>query len=113
MMRQVFKYSVPIDDDWHEIDMSPAPVLHVGTQEQFGSTVVMLWVEYWSEQKTRPRQFRVYGTGQPLPERVLYQGTVITEGGLLVWHLYENWRDPEDAEIIEQVEQLVTEVNPT
>lgn len=51
---------------------------------------VCLWAEVNPESPSRPRRFRMFGTGHPMPsEPGLYVGTAILSGGSLVLHVYE------------------------
>jgi hypothetical protein len=78
----IWRYSVPIDDQWHEVHLSGA-VLHVATR-----TVDA--VDFWALNSGGPqvsRRFRVFGTGHPLPVGVRHVGTAPT--GPFVWHLME------------------------
>lgn len=85
MSSTIYRYEVPVDDHWHVIPLSGA-VLHVGSRTPDV-------VEFWALQSGGPiipRMFRVFGTGQPLPDRPLrHCGTAMAAGGALVWHLME------------------------
>lgn len=84
-MSAIHRYEVPVDDEWHEIALS-GDVLYVASRDQF---VVEFWALH-SGGPTVPRQFRVFGTGQPLPdESVRHHGTALAASGTLVWHLME------------------------
>jgi len=86
---KIFRYEVPIDDQWHEIQMS-GKITSVGSRRPG-------MVEFWALANTDhsydgPRSFRVYGTGHTLPDDIRpdqLHGSVIAGGGLLVWHLVE------------------------
>lgn len=87
---RVLKYSVPVDDRWHVLQVA-GPLLHVACQ--YGPESVQVWA---SDAPSPVRQFRVFGTGQvvdggPEAERFTYHhaGSAITAGGALVWHLFE------------------------
>jgi hypothetical protein len=99
MMRAVYRYEVPVDDQWHEITMGVGiPVLHVAARQ---IDVVEFWAESrhsdsgW-EWQTGPRWFRVFGTGQPLVESPMQHRGVTLAGaaGQVVWHLYESLSKP-------------------
>jgi hypothetical protein len=80
----VYRYVIDVDDHWHTFDLSGA-VLHVGTRRPDV-------VEFWALHSGGPivaREFRVYGTGQPLDEGCRHVGSTIAAGGALVWHLME------------------------
>lgn len=83
-MTAVYRYEVPVDDQWHAMQLS-GPVVHVDCRNP---RVVELWALSTSEPSTM-RGFRVFGTGQPLPDKVKHVGTAVAPGGQLVWHLME------------------------
>lgn len=82
-MKRVLRYTVPVDDCWHAIDLS-GPIRHIATR---GLDYVEIWAETGG--MSQSRRFRVYGTGHLIPDDATYVGTVLTPGGQLVWHLYE------------------------
>jgi hypothetical protein len=83
--RAIFRYEVPVDDEWHGVDLS-GEVLHVDSRHP---QVVEFWALH-SGGPTVRRWFRVFGTGHPLPEgRLHHRGTAVAPGGHLVWHLVE------------------------
>lgn len=87
-MSAIFRYEVPVDDEWHALVLS-GPVLHVAVRSR--PNVVEMWAR-----STGPlgvtRQFRVFGTGQPLTEDAGYVGTALVPSAGLVWHLMERDR---------------------
>jgi len=84
-VKTIFRYQVPVDDNLHTITLT-GRILHVACRR-------MRIVEFWAMVGDTPaadRHFRVYGTGQQLPEQPLcYLGTALD--GLLVWHLIEEF----------------------
>lgn len=81
---QIFRFVVPIDDQWHELPAT-GPVLHVAAR-RFDA------IEFWAlapgpDGPPAGRRFRVVGTGQPIPSDATYHGTALAGG--LVWHLVE------------------------
>ncbi|HEX6968917.1 MAG TPA: hypothetical protein VF174_08945 [Micromonosporaceae bacterium] len=92
---RIFRYSVPVDDQWHEIALQGNP-LAVDCRD---SRVVEFWAREGGFEKKR--WFRVVGTGQPLPYGPygapcdqIYWGTALSPAmepfakrGSLVWHL--------------------------
>jgi hypothetical protein len=92
-MNRVFKYEVPVDDQWHEFPELNGDVIHIDAQTPY---VVRFWAINYDEgspallgRPDGPRRFRVYGTGQPLPECPhLVHGSAVV--GALVWHLVED-----------------------
>lgn len=83
-MAAVYRYEVPVDDRWHALQVE-GPVLHVDCRNQH---IVEVWAVHADGPKPT-RSFRVYGTGQTLPEGLDYVGTALAPGGQLVWHLFE------------------------
>jgi hypothetical protein len=96
MKRKVLKYTLPVDDQWHKINMplSRKDVLFVGCQ--FESGTVEFWVEVHENEVDSPerhaRTFRIYGTGFPIPEGVVHRGTTFGSAKRHVWHLYEDMK---------------------
>ena len=86
MTRTIYKYSVPVDDQWHEVSTSiPARIVHVDCQGGFGT--VNVWAEFDLEaQETSSRKMRAFATGQPIPDGASYVGTALA--GPFVWHVY-------------------------
>lgn len=80
---KVYRYEVPVDDCWHEHDLSGA-VLHVAGRD---IDTVEIWALH-SGGPTVRRAFRVFGTGHPLPpDHGSHIGTVVHQW--IVWHLFE------------------------
>ncbi|MGC4886612.1 DUF7352 domain-containing protein [Micromonospora sp. DT227] len=87
--RRIFRYTIPVDDQWHTIPLS-GPVVMVGAQL---ADVVEFWAIHSPGAPQLARKFRVFGTGQPLPDDAkTYVGTVEVRAplGRLVWHLMEH-----------------------
>jgi hypothetical protein len=84
-VKSIFRYAVPVDDEWHTLTLS-GPIVHVATRH-------VDFVEVWATTNgtMQYREFRVFGTGHPWPEDagLAYVGTAIAPGGALVWHLVE------------------------
>lgn len=79
---RIFKYTVPVDDTDHRIDLT-GPILHVGSQ---GGGEVQFWsMNYGDDVDAVPYVFRVVGTGHPFPSGMVYVGTAFD--GPFVWHL--------------------------
>lgn len=87
MANTIYRYEVPVDDQWHELRLSGA-VLHVACRRP---DTVELWALH-TEGPELHRAFRVFGTGQPLPpEPTRHVGTALAAEGRLVWHVMERW----------------------
>lgn len=85
MTRAVYKYEIPVDDQWHGSTMPlPAQIVHAASQSR---GVVCLWAEVAPDStESAVRAFRVFGTGQPIPEGAVYVGSALD--GPYVWHVY-------------------------
>ena len=75
--RQVFRYTVPVDDQPHVIHLTNGATLDE----------VEFWAEHVMDAPEYPATFQVVGTGHPVPDGALYVGTCPRVHGL-VWHLY-------------------------
>lgn len=84
-MISIFRYEVPVDDQWHTLTLG-GDIVHVAARRP---DVVEVWAEHWHNSTWKlSRKFRVYGTGQPNVEGV-HVGTALAADGALVWHLRE------------------------
>lgn len=95
--RTVYKYTIPITDHV-TIDLPVgAQVLSVGVQKgvnvQGYPEAMCLWALVRPKGPTEKRRFRIFGTGHPIkPGDLLFSrflGTVMLEGGALVFHVFE------------------------
>jgi hypothetical protein len=85
-MQSIFRYKVPVDDQWHTVHLRGVPLSVAARQPD----VVEIWASYDDKAPEAVREFRVFGTGHPLPDgRLDYIGTAMAAGGSLVWHLME------------------------
>jgi hypothetical protein len=87
--RRVIRFEVPVDDQDHTLVLPAySPLLKVGARKV--DTVEFWLLEVPSAYPPTPRAFRVFGTGQPIPDSYTYLGTPEpVAGGALVWHLFE------------------------
>lgn len=120
MSPRVLRWSCEIDDQDHTLQMPPGPVVRVS-----GADVSR--VEFWAVGPADKafwdapigtalpagvdgpgRTFRVFGTGQPIPDRYVHRGTTERTAHGLVWHLFER-ADPDEvpAELIAQLRRIV------
>lgn len=83
MSRRVYRYEVPVDDCDHELTVH-GQFRHVASRNP---EVVEVWVEHDPNVTGLAFRFRVFGTGQVIPDGALWFGTALAPCGL-VWHLY-------------------------
>ena len=92
MNHLIWKQEVPVLADPHVTVTLPfnARIIHVNMQG-FGA------MAFWFSFPNVPsgigdrRRFRVFGTGQEIPEQWEYVGTALDRKNGLVWHLHE-WK---------------------
>jgi len=85
---RIYKVTIPIDGKTHIISLQPRQFLSVGNQH--GS--VVMWFEANINQEPEERGFRVFLTGEELPELCKYIGTTsfdTPEISPFVAHLYQ------------------------
>ena len=90
MSSRVLRYEVPVDDQWHEINLpEKGQLLHVAVARS--PSVMEFWTIQDEEDTTVPRHFRVFGTGQPIDGAYCGTAVVLLTGEYtpLVWHLFE------------------------
>jgi hypothetical protein len=86
-MRTVWKTPIPLRDEF-TLDLPDALPLHFAVQRGR----MTLWSEVDPSAPLSTVHFRLAGTGHPLedpPDRRRYIGTVLLEGGELVFHLFQ------------------------
>lgn len=85
----IYKYPFLLAD---EVDLQlpkGARILHVA-QQPMASGDLQLWAHVDRRQSLVTRKLRVYGTGFDMPgDAGKYVGTVLVNGGALVWHVYD------------------------
>jgi hypothetical protein len=87
-VRSVHRWEVPVDGYWHAVEYTAA-ILHVASRRP---EMVKFWAITDDRLTPQVREYRVFGTGQPLPPDGEHVGTALAAEGQLVWHLFE--RDP-------------------
>lgn len=97
MSLAIWKFQIPEPDAQGQIHIKMpvgAKVLHVGMQGTHwlgAAGGACMWAEVNPEHDVEYRDFRVFATGESIPEDhahpLAYRGTLITEG--FVWHVYE------------------------
>lgn len=107
--RTVLRWVIPVDDQWHTPPFIGS-IIHVAAREidsveiwtspdagvsrtANGTGRVLSERVAWQRGKPNERQFRVFGTGQPVEG--LYHGTALV--GPLVWHLFSRLATPSDT----------------
>ena len=87
-MRTIWKYELGINDEYQGLYIpSTAMIVHVDMASRDDDMGVGLWVELETGHViTRPRVFKVVGTGHDNPDGT-YVGTAV--GNLFEWHVYE------------------------
>ena len=78
MGQRIYRYEVPVDDQWHAIDMQGGQPLLVGCRKL---RTVEFWACHDDAEPTYRCSFRVIGTGQQMPENPFYHGTAVAPGG--------------------------------
>lgn len=90
MTRHILRWEVPTDDEAHAYGLSSNPrKVAVGVHWHLGVHTVSFWVEDDDDAPRVERYFRVFATGQGLPDGARHWGTTERTPEGLVWHLYE------------------------
>lgn len=87
-MKTIYKYKIGPEGLRFRIDMpQSAQILTLKMQ----GDDPCIWALVDTERAPEPRFFTIYGTGHPMPEDSgQYVGTFLIEGGILVFHLFED-----------------------
>lgn len=85
-IRQVFRYTVPVDGQPHLVLLTGSPVAVANGPVP---DEVEFWAEHVSGAPEAARAFQVFGTGHPLPPDARYAGTCPRTPEGVAWHLYE------------------------
>lgn len=93
---RIWRYAVPIDDNWHGFALQGDP-LYVACRQTAEATGGHPIIEFWARAQPNGlpgthREFMVIGTGHLVPTDVRIWGTAID--GPFVWHLLERWPPP-------------------
>lgn len=84
-MRKIRRHRILSDDRAHVIGLTSDPLGVAADSE----VALVFWSEYSTERPESQRVFRVFATGEDVPEYAKYIGTVYKEGDLFARHLYE------------------------
>lgn len=89
-MKTIFRYKIGITDKSVLLMPIGAKVLPSPPGDRNNGTEIEIWAQVDADAPLEPRQFRVIGTGNPMPDDCgEFVGTVVTHGGQFVWHLFE------------------------
>lgn len=84
MTKTIYRYEVPIDDQWHDLELY-GHILHVACRQ---ADRLELWARFGWDKPEKVR-LRVFGTGHEIPVASVYRGTALSPGGTFVWHLHQ------------------------
>lgn len=97
-MRRVLKWDVPIDDSWHPVGSGKVTLVAIQFPETPGlpASSLQVWTEEectpGGEPRNRLLAATVVGTGHKVPDFALHIGSVVSQAGALVWHVYREDR---------------------
>jgi len=87
-LRRILRWEIPVDDQWHELELGPDGIAHVAARS---ADAVEVWAVHDPRLVKVRRRFTVVGTGHPVPDLTRHVGTALAPHGL-VWHLLEDIR---------------------
>jgi hypothetical protein len=91
MSARILRWSIPVDDKGKAVTAA-------GDVIEVASTITGQAVEFWTlsmdADEAKPRTFRVFGTGQEVPDGWFHRGTAPRTPTGLVWHLFERGTQP-------------------
>lgn len=85
----VKRYEVPIDGEWHDLELPAGPILHTHVS-RIG--FVQIWIVEMEADAIFPRRFRIFGTGDNIPPTAAHVGTTVSAVYGTAWHLFEDRR---------------------
>jgi len=89
-MKTIHKHKLLIDKEWHTLDLPlVARILYV--EYLVHERAVFMWAEVQADMnaETQPRRFRVFCTGDGVPDSAEYVGTTIDQYLPEAYHVYE------------------------
>lgn len=92
--RRIYRTEIPITDTATQLLSGYRYALHVAPSRTRPETHLEIWYEAEAVDEAREVRFHVHGTGHPFnhhPLNTPYIGTVLTNGGQLVWHVYAEY----------------------
>ena len=93
-MRRVYKYPVPVADEFDLTLPQGAEILHVAVQNYRPQ----LWALVDPDAPREERRFEVRGTGGPVDDYLHHLGTFLLADDTFVGHLFERVGSPESIE---------------
>lgn len=93
-MKTIWNYVVPVDDKGrkHLCHDTVLPMVEVAWDEPTASPAMMFALRFWTmhedNEDTHNWEFRVFGTGHPIPDNFEYVGTAPRTASNLIWHLF-------------------------
>lgn len=85
-MRNVFKYKIPVEDEFELKLPMLAKILTIQTQHGMPN----IWVLVDTDNPMETRKFKTFGTGHTIPDEKLdYVATYLIENDALVFHVFE------------------------
>ena len=103
IMSTVWKFAIPILDEFEIAMPRDAEPLFVGTQND----EPQLWARVVPERASEPRKFKLRGTGHPVDMDCEYIGSFMLHGGTLVFHLFHAY--PVAKRMKAQNDQILTQ----
>lgn len=86
MSKTIYKYPLEVADVQDVMLPDGAQILSVAMQGQ----TLCLWAMVDTDLQLKRRRIVVYGTGHPFGDaNQVFIGTVLMDGGSLVWHVFE------------------------
>lgn len=106
---KVFKYPFVVTDEQYLKMPRGAELLHVEDQDTQIAGLLCLWARVDPYAETVERLIIVRGTGHEVGQEP-HVGTVLTKGGMLVWHVFDGGEREEDALDLEREAEEMNEV---
>ena len=92
-MMKIFKYQLPLIQIQTLNMPKGAIILHAETQHN----VPCIWVKVDPDAAKEQRVFQFVGTGNEIPDKSVYIGTVLIDSGAYVFHIFELFGIKRDA----------------
>lgn len=88
-MRSIYRYELRITDR-ASVGMPAGAKVLPHPPSRWDVDGVEIWAEVDPDAPLEPREFRIVGTGHPIPDDCgRFVGTVWTHAGRYVWHIFE------------------------